>query len=69
MASLLYISGTSRMPAGDQSRSAIAAVRGQILESMVSGVTHSDHMVASPPLMRARSSAVSGEVSGMGSAR
>src|SRR5258708_10413540 len=36
---------------GDQSRSAIAAVRGQMRESIVSGLTHSPHMVASPPRM------------------
>ena len=34
---------------GDHRRSAIAAVRGQMRESMVSSVTHSAHIVASPP--------------------
>ncbi len=46
------MSATSVTVAGDQYRSAMAAVRGQIRESIVSGVTHSDHMQASPPRIR-----------------
>ena len=42
----------------DQKRSAIAAVRGQILESIVSGVTNSLHIVASAPKILLRSSLV-----------
>ena len=46
-----YMSAVSLMSRGDQRRSAMAAVRGQIRESMVSLVVHSDHIVASPPRM------------------
>ena len=49
------MSSTSVTSRGDHSRSAIAAVRGQMRESTISGVVNSDHMVASPPRMRARS--------------
>src|SRR5688572_32760415 len=41
MAIRRYMSFTSVTVRGDQSRSAIAAVRGQMRESIVSGVTHS----------------------------
>ena len=47
-----YIDATSRVLRGDQRRSAMAAVRGQMRLSTFSGVTYSDHMVASPPRMR-----------------
>ena len=49
----------SRVSCGDQKRSAIAARRGHIRDSIVSGVTNSDHMQASPPRMRFCSSAES----------
>ncbi len=49
------MSSTSFTSRGDQSRSAIAAVRGQMRESTISAVVNSDHIVASPPRMRARS--------------
>src|SRR5262249_49211511 len=49
--SRLYISSTSFTVLFDHNRSAIAAVRGQIRESIVSGLTHSPHIVASPPRM------------------
>src|ERR1017187_9251809 len=57
--SLSYIEPGSCTSGGDHKRSAIAALRGQILESMFSGVTHSDHMQASPPRMRLFSSGFS----------
>lgn len=41
---------------GDQNRSAIAAVRGQMRESIFSGETYSVHIEASPPRIRALSS-------------
>jgi hypothetical protein len=47
------------MSRGDQKRSAIAAIRGQMRESTVSELTYSAHMQASPPRMRAASSASS----------
>src|SRR5579884_2248921 len=58
-ASLSYIKSTSRSSAGDHSLSAIAARRGQMRESTVSAFTSSAHMHASPPRMRAASSAFS----------
>src|ERR1035437_8580822 len=58
-ASLGYSAPGSGTSGGDHRRSAIAALRGQILESMFSGVTHSDHMQASPPMMRFFSSGLS----------
>ena len=61
------MSSTSRVSAGDQSRSAIAAARGQIRESMVSGVTNSAHMQASPPSTRAAASASGRGPAGSGS--
>ena len=54
-ASRRYMSSTSSTSRGDQKRSAIAAVRGQMRESIVSGPTHSPHIVASPPRMCAAS--------------
>ena len=47
------MSATSTTVDGDQYRSATAAMRGQMRESTVSGVTHSAHMHASPPMIRA----------------
>jgi hypothetical protein len=61
------MSSTSRTSAGDQNRSAIAAVRGHTRESIVSGVTHSAHIVASPPSTRADSSADKPRLAGNGS--
>ena len=49
---------TSVTPSGDHRRSAIAAARGQMRESIFSGDTYSAHMQASPPRMRALSSGV-----------
>ena len=47
------MSAVSLISRGDQKRSAIAAMRGQMRESTVSGLTYSEHMQASPPRMRA----------------
>jgi hypothetical protein len=47
------MSSTSVTVRDDQNRSAIAAVRGHIRESIVSGTTFSPHMQASPPSIRA----------------
>jgi hypothetical protein len=63
------MSGRSRTSAGDHSRSAMAAMRGQMRESIVSGETNSLHMQASPPRMCLRSSAVSVLSAGTGSFR
>ena len=63
------LSARTRTQPGDQKRSAIAAVRGQIRESTVSGETYSAHIVASPPSTRAASSSVRSEPSGRGSLR
>ena len=63
------MSATSRIGPGDQKRSAMAAVRGQILESTVSGETYSAHIVASPPRIRSAWSSVSPESAGSGSLR
>src|SRR6202521_3119534 len=59
ISSLVYIEPVSCTSGEDHRRSAIAALRGQILESMFSGVTHSDHMQASPPTLRLFSSGFS----------
>jgi hypothetical protein len=64
-----YMSSTFRTAAGDQKRSAMAAVRGQMRESMVSGVTSSVHMVASPPRMKVFWKSLRGESAGRGSLR
>ena len=61
------MSSTSVTSRGDQNRSAIAAVRGQMRESIVSGPTHSPHIVASPPRMCAASASVSPLLAGSGS--
>ena len=50
---------------GDHSRSAIAAARGQIRESMVSALTYSVHMHASPPRIRAALSVVNLRIDGV----
>ena len=63
------MSSTSFTETGDQSLSAIAAARGQILESIVSDVTSSDHIVASPPRMSPFWRSSSGESEGRGSLR
>ena len=75
MSSLRYISSVSFTDAGDQSLSAMAAVRGHIRESTVSDETSSLHMVASPPRMLEVGGdgmlevVVSKELSGIGSFR
>ncbi len=64
----VYIEATSVTVCGDHSRSAIAALRGQMCESIFSGVTHSAHWQDSPPRMRLFSSGVSvAAASAMGS--
>ncbi len=63
------MSSTSVTVRGDHSRSAIAAVRGQIRESIVSGPTHSPHIVASPPSTCAASAGVRLSEAGSGSTR
>ncbi len=47
-----YMDATSLISCGDQNRSAMAAVRGQMRESTFSGLTNSVHMQTSPPRMR-----------------
>ena len=64
-----YMSSTSLTVAGDQKRSAMAAMRGQMRESMVSGPTNSLHMQASPPSTRAVCAASSPASAAMGSTR
>ena len=54
-----YIESMSAISRGDQSLSAMAAVRGQMRESTVSASTSSAHMHASPPRIRAACSGVS----------
>ena len=61
------MSSTSVTSRGDQNRSAIAAVRGHTRESIVSGLTHSPHIVASPPRMWAASASVRPLFAGSGS--
>jgi hypothetical protein len=61
------MSSTLAVSRGDQKRSAIAAVRGQIRESIVSGPTHSPHIVASPPSTCAASAGVRSLDAGSGS--
>ena len=53
-----YIEFTSRTSCGDHNLSAMAAVRGQMRESIFSGETYSAHMQASPPRIRFCSSGV-----------
>ena len=62
-----YISSSLVTDCGDHNRSAIAAVRGQMRESIVRGSTYSFHMHASPPRIRAACSGVKSLLAGNGS--